>query len=41
VNVILSIYLGWNSDTDIPFKENAAAAEGTLPRSSELIVISP
>jgi len=36
-SVILSIYLGWNSDTDIPFKENAAA-DDTLPRSSELIV---
>ena len=34
-SVILSIYLGWNSDTDIPFKENAAA-DDTLPRSSEL-----
>ena len=34
------IYLGWNSDTDIPFKENAAAAaaDDTLRRSSELIV---
>jgi hypothetical protein len=33
------IYLGWNSDTDIPFKENAAAAaEDTLRCSSELIV---
>ena len=30
-SVILSIYLGWNSDTDIPFKD-------TLRRSSELIV---
>ena len=39
-----SIYLGWNSDTDMPFKENAAAAaaaaeeEDTSRRSSELIV---
>ena len=42
-SVILSIYLGWNSDTDMPFKENAAAAAAadTLPRSSELVVVSP